>query len=132
MSQAGWSKVLFEEGETLCYIMHSYLFSSIGWICCDLYTYIWAQLVYIICYTIYAIIFERKWWGWMRLILPLIWTWSELLINEWFDLIINCTKHMAHLNTYVDPPLSHYFKSITSNIASIYDIPLDYRKHLTF
>ena len=44
----------FVEGETLCYIIPSYmyLFSSIGLIYFDLCTYIQAQLAHMMCYII--------------------------------------------------------------------------------
>ena len=49
----------FMEREMLCYIIPSYMISSIGWICFNLCTYLRVPLAHMFCYTIiYVMVFE--------------------------------------------------------------------------
>ena len=81
IEQTGWN-CFCAKGETLYYyIIPSFWFSSIGWICFDPCTSLHANwLMWFI--ALYVIVFERKQWNWLESITP---TAMHLciFINQW-------------------------------------------------
>ena len=89
----------FVEEEMFCYIIPSYLFSSIGWTCFNPYTYIQAKLAHITSYNIC----NGIWMKTVGLIAPLIQAWHKLSIGTWFHFItlqkhLTLTKPVANVN----------------------------------